>query len=132
MLMPLLTTHKVGARWYIGMPFTYYAVDPGSIPASGSNLQTAKKNRPSIDFHSWGSAGMDLKGGKRCGDDITDDENTMLKGHGIHHAVEGQESDLIDKSKQLLKSKDYKLSAYTYEHYYPQAEIVETAFNCPA
>ena len=38
----------------------------------------------------------------------------MLKGHGIHHAVEGQEWDLIDKSKQLLKSKDYKVSTYTY------------------
>ena len=36
--MPLLTIHKVEARWYIGMPFACYAADPGSIPTSRSNL----------------------------------------------------------------------------------------------
>ena len=59
---------------------------------------------------------------KRCSDNISDDdiyENTMLIrswDSRLIHAVEGQESDPNDKSKQLLKGKDYKLSTSTYTY----------------
>ena len=34
----------------------------------------------------------------------------------ISHAVEGYELDVNDKSKQLLKGKDYKLNTYIYTY----------------